>query len=166
MEPAPPLLPGGTSRELFLPRVEERRPDGAPTLSTFRNDPNAMESWPAGTGRMVSDDAGLVSLDVTSVQGDSSGLEPHSAEIGRAAADRLFFELVAEERGVPVLPRPLEEHAHRQEGRALRHWQAILPGRSDRSVYRCNDCSVQPLCDSGSISDIHPRRLRSRSSRR
>ena len=67
MEPAPPLLPGGTSRELFLPRVEERRPDGAPTLSTFRNDPNAMESWPAGTGRMVSDDAGLVSLDVTSV---------------------------------------------------------------------------------------------------
>ena len=86
--------------------------------------------------------AGLVSLDVTSVQGDSSGFEPHSAEFGRAAADRLFFELVAEERGVPVLPRPLGGHAHRQEGRALRHWQAFLPGRFDRSVYRCNDCSV------------------------
>lgn len=73
------------------------------------------------------DDVGLVALDVTSAHADWSGVEQHSDEIGRAAADMLFSKLHAEERGVPALPRLLRVHAHWREKRTFRRWQANLP---------------------------------------
>ena len=91
------------------------------TLSTFRNEPNRMEAWLAERGRSVPRDVGLVSLDVTSVHADWSGVEQHSEEIGRAAVDLLFSKLQAGERGIPRLPRTLQVHAHWHDGRTLRH---------------------------------------------
>ncbi len=116
----PPLLPEKMSREAFLKWVDHYKVDCVFTLSTFRNEPNHMESWLASVGRITPSDVGLVSLDVTSVHPDWSGIEQHSDEIGRAAVDMLFSKLHAGESGIPKLPRTLQVHAHWREGRTLR----------------------------------------------
>ena len=116
----PPLLPAKMTPEMFLKWVDEHEVDGVLTLSTFRNEPNCMEDWLARTGRVVPRDLGLVSLDVTSVHADWSGVEQHSDEIGRAAVDMLFSKLHAGERGIPRLPRTLQVHGDWHEGRTLR----------------------------------------------
>ena len=116
----PALLPVQMNAELFLQWVDQYAVDCVLTLSTFRNEPNHMESWLATVGRSVPRDLGLVSLDVTSVHADWSGVEQHSDEIGRAAVDLLFSKLQAGERGVPQLPRTLQVHGHWHDGRTLR----------------------------------------------
>lgn len=115
----PPLLPGQMNADLFLKWVDEHEVDCVLTLSTFRNEPNPMEDWLAARGRSVPRDVGLVSLDVTSVHADWSGVEQHSDEIGRAAVDLLFSKLQAGERGIPRLPRTLQVHGHWHDGRTL-----------------------------------------------
>lgn len=120
LEGVPPLLPARMTREVFLRWIEEHRVDCVLTLSTFRNEPNHMESWLAEAGRDLPGDVGLVSLDVTSVHADWSGVEQHSEEIGRAAVDMLFSKLHAGERGIPALPRTVQVHGHWREGRTLR----------------------------------------------
>jgi LacI family transcriptional regulator len=105
--------------DLFLKWVNQHAVDCVLTLSTFRNEPNHMESWLATIGRSVPRDIGLISLDVTSVHADWSGVEQHSDEIGRAAVDLLFSKLQAGERGVPRLPRTLQVHGHWHDGRTL-----------------------------------------------
>lgn len=115
----PPLLPAQMSREGFLAWIETHAVDCVLTLSTFRNAPNLMEDWLTATKRRVPRDVGLVSLDVTSVHPDWSGVEQHSDEIGRAAVDLLFSKLQAGERGIPRLPRTLQVHAHWRDGRTL-----------------------------------------------
>lgn len=115
----PPLLPGQMNADLFLKWVDEHEVDCVLTLSTFRNEPNPMEDWLAARGRSVPRDVGLVSLDVTSVHADWSGVEQHSDEIGRAAVDLLFSKLQAGERGIPRLPRTLQVHGHWRDGRTL-----------------------------------------------
>lgn len=116
----PPLVPSQMSSSLFLEWVDRHAVDCVLTLSTFRNEPNEMENWLAAAGRKVPRDIGLVSLDVTSVHADWSGVEQHSEEIGRAAVDLLFSKLQSGERGVPTLPRTLQVHGHWHEGRTLR----------------------------------------------
>lgn len=120
VELVPPLLPSRMMRDAFLRWVDEHDVDCVLTLSTFRNEPNHMESWLAEAGRSMPGDVGLVSLDVTSVHADWSGVEQHSDEIGRAAVDMLFSKLHAGERGVPALPRTLQVHGEWHEGRTLR----------------------------------------------
>jgi LacI family transcriptional regulator len=61
-----------------------------------------------------------VSLDVTRVHADWSGVQQHSEEIGRAAVDLLFSKLQAGERGIPQLPRTLQVHGHWHDGQTLR----------------------------------------------
>lgn len=121
----PPLLPSQMTSDLFLKWVARHNVDCVLTLSTFRNEPNHMEDWLATRGRLAPRDIGLVSLDVTSVHPDWSGVEQHSQEIGRAAVDLLFSKLKAGERGVPKLPRTLQVHGHWHDGRTLR---APAPG--------------------------------------
>jgi len=121
LKPVPPLLPPKMTREAFLKWVKEHKIDCVLTLSTFRNEPNLMETWLSSAGYSVPEDIGLVSLDVTSVHADWSGLEQHSDEIGRAAVDMLFSKLHAGERGIPNLPKTLQVHGHWHEGRTLRH---------------------------------------------
>lgn len=116
----PPYLPAEMNSAEFLRWVDMHRVDCVLTLSTFRNEPNGMETWLASTGRRVPGDIGLVSLDVTSVLPDWSGIEQHSEEIGRAAVDLLFSKLQAGERGIPKLPRTVQVHGHWREGRTLR----------------------------------------------
>jgi len=116
----PPLLPQQMSAEVFLPWVRQHQVDCVLTLSTFRNEPNPMAAWLASADRSVPDDVGLVSLDVTSVHPDWSGVQQHADEIGRAAVDLLFAKLQTGERGIPHLPRTLQVHGHWQEGRTLR----------------------------------------------
>ncbi len=116
----PALLPVQMNADLFLQWVDQHAVDCVLTLSTFRNEPNHMESWLATLGRYVPRDIGLISLDVTSVHADWSGVEQHSDEIGRAAVDLLFSKLQAGERGVPRLPRTLQVHGHWHDGRTLR----------------------------------------------
>lgn len=116
----PPLLPAQMNAELFLEWVDRHAVDCVLTLSTFRNEPNLMETWLATHGRQTSRNIGLASLDVTSVHADWSGIEQHSDEIGRAAVDLLFSKLQAGERGVPRLPRTLQVHGHWHDGRTLR----------------------------------------------
>ena len=116
----PALLPSKMTKEIFLKWVEENKVDCVITLSTFRNEPNPMESWLSGSGYDVPTDIGLVSLDVTSIHADWTGVEQHSDEIGRAAVDMLFSKLHASERGIPNLPRTLQVHGHWHEGRTLR----------------------------------------------
>ncbi len=116
----PPLRPAQMTADVFLQWVDEHAVDSVLTLSTFRNEPNAMETWLSRRGRQVPGDIGLVSLDVTSVHPDWSGVEQHSDEIGRAAVDLLFSKLQAGERGVPKLPRTLQVHGHWHDGRTLR----------------------------------------------
>jgi LacI family transcriptional regulator len=116
----PPLLPARMTEDAFLKWVGAHDVDCVLTLSTFRNDPNRMENWLAAAGRSVPGDVGLVSLDVTSVHEDWSGVEQHSDEIGRAAVDMLFSKLHASERGIPRLPRTLQVHGDWHEGRTLR----------------------------------------------
>jgi DNA-binding LacI/PurR family transcriptional regulator len=116
----PPYLPAQMNANLFLEWVDRHAVDCVLTLSTFRNDPNHMEAWLTTRGRHAPQDIGLVSLDVTSVHADWSGVEQHSDEIGRAAVDLLFSKLHAGERGIPKLPRTLQVHGHWHEGRTLR----------------------------------------------
>lgn len=116
----PAFLPAEMNAAEFLRWVERYRVDCVLTLSTFRNEPNAMEAWLASTGRRVPEDVGLVSLDVTSVHPDWSGIEQHSEEIGRAAVDLLFSKLHAGERGIPQLPRTVQVHGHWRDGCTLR----------------------------------------------
>ena len=120
LELVPPLLPQKMTKDLFLHWVEENQVDSVLTLSTFRNEPNPMESWLASSGYDVPDEIGLVSLDVTSIHADWTGVEQHSDEIGRAAVDMLFSKLHAGERGIPNLPRTLQVHGHWHEGRTLK----------------------------------------------
>lgn len=115
----PPLLPAKMTADVFNKWIREHAVDCVLTLSTFRNEPNRMEAWLAAAGRSVPDDVGLVSLDVTSVHADWSGVEQHSDEIGRAAVDMLFSKLHAGERGVPTLPRTLQVHGDWHEGRTV-----------------------------------------------
>jgi len=119
----PPLLPPQMKDELFLDWVVRHDVDCVLTLSTFRNKPNEMDSWLAADKRCASRNVGLVSLDVTSVHADWSGVEQHSDEIGRAAVDMLFSKLHAGERGIPQLPRTLQVHGHWRDGRTLRRVQ-------------------------------------------
>ncbi|HVU32684.1 MAG TPA: LacI family DNA-binding transcriptional regulator [Opitutaceae bacterium] len=116
----PPLLPAHMTPEIFCSWVEQHAIDCVLTLSTFRNAPNLMDAWLATRGRSVPRDVGLVSLDVTSVHPDWSGVEQHSDEIGRAAVDLLFSKLQAGERGIPKLPRTVQVHGHWRDGRTLR----------------------------------------------
>ncbi len=116
----PPLLPVHMTAELFLQWVDEHAVDCVLTLSTFRNEPNNMETWLTTSRRSGPRDVGLASLDVTSVHADWSGVEQHSDEIGRAAVDLLFSKLQAGERGIPQIPRTLQVHGHWHEGRTLR----------------------------------------------
>ena len=116
----PSLLPVQMNADVFTKWVQRHQVDCVLTLSTFRNEPNHMEEWLAAIGRYVPQDIGLVSLDVTSVHSDWSGVEQHSDEIGRAAVDLLFSKLQAGERGVPRLPRTLQVHGHWHDGRTLR----------------------------------------------
>jgi DNA-binding LacI/PurR family transcriptional regulator len=116
----PALLPAQMNADLFLEWVDRYEVECVLTLSTFRNEPNHMEAWLAKLGRCVPQDIGLISLDVTSVHADWSGVEQHSEEIGRAAVDLLFSKLQAGERGVPRLPRTLQVHGHWHDGRTLR----------------------------------------------
>jgi hypothetical protein len=106
--------------DLFLEWVDRHAVDCILTLSTFRNEPNLMETWLAAHERQTSRIIGLASLDVTSVHPDWSGIEQHSDEIGRAAVDLLFSKLQAGERGVPRIPRTLQVHGHWHDGRTLR----------------------------------------------
>lgn len=116
----PPLLPARMTSDGFCAWVERHGVDCVLTLSTFRNEPNRMDAWLATRGRSVPRDVGLVSLDVTSVHPDWSGIEQHSDEIGRAAVDLLFSKLQAGERGIPKLPRTLQVHGDWHEGQTLR----------------------------------------------
>ena len=116
----PPLLPVKMTDDVFLEWVKAYDVDCVLTLSTFRNEPNRMDQWLATAGRTMPRDIGLVSLDVTSVHEDWSGVEQHSDEIGRAAVDMLFSKLHAGERGIPRLPRTLQVHGDWHEGRTLR----------------------------------------------
>lgn len=116
----PPLLPAKMVADEFLAWVNAHQVDCVLTLSTFRNEPNPMEEWLRRAGRAVPGEVGLVSLDVTSVHPDWSGVEQHSDEIGRGAVDLLFSKLQAGERGIPKLPRTLQVHGHWREGRTLR----------------------------------------------
>ena len=116
----PPLLPTQMNADLFLGWVDMHKVDCVLTLSTFRNEPNVMDAWLAGSGRQVPKDFGLVSLDVTRVHSDWSGVKQHSEEIGRAAVDMLFSKLQAGERGIPQLPRTLQVHGHWHDGGTLR----------------------------------------------
>jgi DNA-binding LacI/PurR family transcriptional regulator len=116
----PPLLPTQMTRDLFLEWVNKYRVDCVLTLSTFRNEPNVMDCWLEGSGLSVPKDVGLVSLDVTRVHSDWSGVRQHSEEIGRAAVDMLFSKLQAGERGIPQLPRTLQVHGHWHDGGTLR----------------------------------------------
>jgi len=120
LEEVPALQPGRLTRDDFVAWVQKHRVDCVVTLSTFRNEPNPMEAWLHEAGISVPGDVGLVSLDVTSVHPDWSGVEQHSDEIGRGAVDLLFSKLQAGERGIPKLPRTLQVHAHWREGRTLR----------------------------------------------
>jgi hypothetical protein len=121
----PPLLPAQMNGDLFLSWVDKHKVDCVLTLSTFRNEPNFMDSWLARSGRHMPRDIGLVSLDVTRIHSDWSGIKQHSEEIGRAAVDMLFSKLQAGERGIPQLPRTLQVHGHWHDGGTLR-----LPARS------------------------------------
>ena len=116
----PPFLPVQMNADLFVKWVDQHEVDCVLTLSTFRNEPNHMDAWLASFGRYVPRDIGLVSLDVTRVHADWSGVEQHSEEIGRAAVDLLFSKLQAGERGIPQLPRTLQVHGHWHDGRTLR----------------------------------------------
>jgi len=116
----PALLANQMDADRFLKWIDQYKVDCVLTLSTFRNEPNHMEAWLATLGRHVPRDIGLVSLDVTSVHADWSGVEQHSDEIGRAAVDLLFSKLQAGERGIPRLPRTLQVHGHWHDGRSLR----------------------------------------------
>jgi DNA-binding LacI/PurR family transcriptional regulator len=116
----PPLLPTQMNVDLFLSWVDKHKVDCVLTLSTFHNEPNFMDAWLAGSGRHVPKDIGLVSLDVTRVHSDWSGVKQHSDEIGRAAVDMLFSKLQAGERGIPQLPRTLQVHGHWHDGGTLR----------------------------------------------
>lgn len=120
MADIPPLLPAQMNPDGFLKWVDRHSVDCVLTLSTFRNEPNHMDAWLTRLGRRVPQDIGLVSLDVTSVHEDWSGVEQHSDEIGRAAVDLLFSKLQAGERGVPRLPRTLQVHGHWHDGETLR----------------------------------------------
>lgn len=122
----PPLLPAQMTADAFLAWVEQHDVDCVLTLSTFRNEPNHMEAWLAALGRKGRE-TGLVSLDVTSVHPDWSGVEQHSDEIGRAAVDLLFSKLQAGERGIPKLPRTLQVHGHWRDGRTLRRALPVAP---------------------------------------
>ncbi len=115
----PPLLPVQMNANLFLKWANQYAVDCVLTLSTFRNEPNPMEAWLATVGRNAPRDIGLVSLDVTSVHADWSGVEQHSEEIGRAAVDLLFSKLQAGERGIPRLPRTLQVHGDWHDGRTF-----------------------------------------------
>jgi len=128
----PPLLPAQMTAPLFLEWVDRHAVDCVLTLSTFRNEPNHMEAWLAAPGRRTARNVGLVSLDVTSVHADWSGVEQHSDEIGRAAVDLLFSKLQAGERGVPRLPRTLQVHGHWHEGRTLRR---PVPVEADSATF-------------------------------
>jgi DNA-binding LacI/PurR family transcriptional regulator len=121
----PPLLPDRMTAGRFTQWVDAHGVDCVLTLSTFRNEPNHMEDWLAEAGRPVPQEVGLVSLDVTSVHPDWSGVEQHSDEIGRAAVDMLFSKLHAGERGIPQLPRTLQVHGHWREGRTMRAAQPV-----------------------------------------
>lgn len=116
----PPLLPARMNADLFLKWIEAHDVNCVLTLSTFRNEPNHMESWLAAHHQAAARSIGLASLDVTSVHADWSGVEQHSDEIGRAAVDLLFSKLQAGERGIPKIPRTLQVHGHWHEGRTLR----------------------------------------------
>ena len=116
----PPLLPETMTREVFLKWVAAHKVDCVLTLSTFRNEPNRMDAWLTSAGRRVAKEIGLVSLDLTPVHSDCSGVEQHSDEIGRAAVDMLFSKLHAGERGIPKLPRTLQVHGHWRDGLTLR----------------------------------------------
>ena len=70
--------------------------------------------------RVIVQGISLVSLDVTRVHADWSGVQQHSEEIGRAAVDLLFSKLQAGERGIPQLPRTLQVHGHWHDGQTLR----------------------------------------------
>ena len=116
----PPFLPAEMTATAFLRWVAAHQVDCVLTLSTFRNEPNAMQTWLESTGRRVPDDVGLVSLDVTSVHPDWSGIDQHAEAIGRAAVDLLFSKLQAGERGIPPLPRTVQVHGHWRDGCTLR----------------------------------------------
>lgn len=120
LETAPPLLPARMTRDVFLRWIDKQEIDCVLTLSTFRNEPNHMESWLAEAGRAMPGDVGLASLDVTSVHADWSGVQQHADEIGRAAVDMLFSKLHAGERGIPLLPRTVQVHGHWHEGRTVK----------------------------------------------
>lgn len=123
----PPLLPVQMNADGFLSWVDLHNVDCVLTLSTFRNEANHMEDWLATRGRFAPHDIGLISLDVTSVHADWSGVEQHSDEIGRAAVDLLFSKLQAGERGIPKLPRTLQVHGHWHDGRTLTRYAKALP---------------------------------------
>jgi len=130
----PPLLPGKMTAGKFTEWVDAHGVDCVLTLSTFRNEPNHMEDWLAAAGRPVPREVGLVSLDVTSVHPDWSGVEQHSDEIGRAAVDMLFSKLHAGERGIPQLPRTLQVHGHWREGRTMRTAQPVPSSAAGRDL--------------------------------
>lgn len=116
----PPLMPAQMNAGLFMKWIDKHKVDCVLTLSTFRNEPNKMDVWLAESGRYVPRDVGLVSLDVTCVHSDWTGVQQHSEEIGRAAVDMLFSKLHAGERGIPQLPRTLQVHGHWHDGGTLR----------------------------------------------
>ena len=116
----PPFLPAEMNSDQFLKWVDQHEVDCVLTLSTFHNQPNHMDAWLTRYGRTVPQDISLVSLDVTRVHADWSGVQQHSEEIGRAAVDLLFSKLQAGERGIPQLPRTLQVHGHWHDGRTLR----------------------------------------------
>lgn len=116
----PPLMPRELTASAFLKWIKRHTIDCVLTLSTFRNAPNPMEEWLATRGKSAAPYVGLVSLDITSVHPDWSGVAQHPEEIGRAAVDLLFSKLQAGERGIPQLPRTLQVHGHWRDGRTLR----------------------------------------------
>lgn len=116
----PAFLPERISARAFLDWVRRHRVDCVLTLSTFRNEPNAMREWLAGGGMNCPGEIGLVSLDVTNASSPWAGIDQNSDEIGKAAVDLVVSKLRAGERGIPKVRRSLLVHCQWREGETVR----------------------------------------------
>jgi LacI family transcriptional regulator len=116
----PPFLPEKITAKGFNDWVRKHRVDCVLTLSTFRNEPNAMREWLAEAGMNCPRDIGLVSLDVTNATTSWAGIDQNSDEIGKAAVDLLLSKVRAGERGIPKVRRSLLVHCQWQDGGTVR----------------------------------------------
>ena len=116
----PPFLPPKIGAAPFLDWVRRHRVDCVLTLSTFRNEPNAMPEWLSAAGLRCRRDIGLVSLDVTNATASWAGIDQNSDEIGKAAVDLVISKIRAGERGIPRVRRSLLVHCHWREGDTVR----------------------------------------------